>query len=81
MDHDYQSSRHFKTRAAGQLYMGPLAGEGYDNRVLQVTLNEMDFKNSVDAERFIEKQRQKYATQNTLCRGRRLKTISKGDSD
>lgn len=81
MDRDFHADRHFKTRAVGQLFMGPLEADGYDNRVLQVTLNEMDFNNSVDASRFIETQRQKYANQLTKCRSRRLKVISKDDDN
>ncbi len=70
---------HFKTRATGQLWMGPLQAQGYDNRVLEITLNEIEFRNSKEANRFLDTSRRKYATTPQLCRDKRLKYISRGD--
>jgi hypothetical protein len=70
---------HFRTRATGQLYMGPIQAQGYDNRVLEFTLNEMEFKNSKEAAGFLDTRRRKYANTGQLCRDKQLKYISRGD--
>lgn len=78
-DFEYKYSKQFKTRAAGQLWMGPLKAKGYDNRVLQITANELEFDSSVEADRFMDWQRKKYMPSNKLCSTRRMKMISKYD--
>lgn len=79
-DFEFKNNKHFKTRATGQLYMGPIQAVGYDNKSLfKITINEMEFKNSEEAERFIEYQRKKYADTNKLCNQRNLKMISRYD--
>ena len=75
-DKDYY---HFRTRATGQLWMGPIKAQGYNNRVLEVTLNEIEFKNSKEANGFMDYQRRKYANTPQLCRDKRLKYISRQD--
>ena len=70
---------HFRTRATGQLFVGPLKGQGYNNRVLEVTLNEMEFKNSTSADRFLDQRRRKYANTDQLCQDKHLKYISRQD--
>jgi hypothetical protein len=70
---------HFRTRATGQLYIGPMQAQGYDNRVMEVTLNEMEFKNSKEANKFLDQQRRKYASTSQLSRDKALKYISRGD--
>ena len=54
MSYNDTSGRHFKTRAVGQLWIGPLQDKGYDNRVMKVTYNEMEFKNSMEAGRYMD---------------------------
>lgn len=76
VDKDYY---HFRTRATGQLYMGPIQAQGYNNRVMEVTLNEMEFKNSKEADGFMDHQRRKYASTSQLSRDKALKYISRGD--
>ena len=78
-DFERLQNEHFRTRAAGQLWMGPLAAVGYQNRVLQLTANDLDFKNSLEAQRFMEYQRKKFASPRRLCDSRRLKMISSDD--
>lgn len=78
-DFDFNAGKHHKTRAFGQLWMGPLQATGADNRVLEVSINEMQFKNSVEAKRYMDLQRKKYANPRQLCNGRRMKMISQGD--
>ena len=70
---------HFRTRATGQLVMGPIQGVGYNNRVLKVTLNEMEFKNSKETDRFMDHQRRKYASTSQLSNDKHLKYISRAD--
>lgn len=78
---DEKNTRHFRTRAVGQLYLGPIQAEGYDNRVMQLTLSEMEFKSSTAADRFLDHQRRKYSTTGQLCRSNRLRHISRGDDN
>jgi hypothetical protein len=78
-DPDQAFNKHFRTRATGRLYVRPLQAEGYDQRVIEMTINELDFGNSVNAGRFVERQRAKYATPKNMCNNRRLKHISEGD--
>ena len=73
---DYKEGRHHKTRAVGQLWMGPLQAKGYDNRVLELSIQEIEFKNSMDAERFIERQKRRLAGKDALMRQRRMKLQS-----
>jgi hypothetical protein len=75
-DYDFKSGKQYKTRAVGQLYMGPLKAVGYDNRVLELTLQEVEFKNSIDAERFIDSQRRKLGNKRDLMKQRRMKLRS-----
>jgi hypothetical protein len=75
-NYDYKSGKHFKTRAVGQLYVGPLAAVGYDNRVMSLTATEIEFKNSVAAERFLDTQRRQIADKNGLIKQRRMKLQS-----
>ena len=79
MSFDLKNARHFKSRAVGQLWIGPLADKGYDNRVATVTYNEMEFKNSVEAERYMDVKRRKYASTNQLTNNHSLKFISRED--
>jgi hypothetical protein len=72
---------HFRTRATGQLWVGPIQAQGYNNRVLEVTLNEIEFRNSKDADHFMDHQRRKYASTSQLSRDKRMKYISRGDDD
>lgn len=78
-DFEFKNNRHFRTRATGQIYMGPIQQVGYDQRVLQLTVNELQFDSSVEAQRFMDLQRKKYAPTNTLCKSRKLKMLSRYD--
>ena len=78
-DFEYKNNRHFRTRATGQIFIGPLNQVGYDNRVMQLTTNELQFDNSIDAQRFLDYQRKKYANGNQLCNARKMKVISMRD--
>ena len=76
---DDMAGRHFKTRAVGQIYSGPLRAVGYDNKVMKVTFQEMEFKNSVESQRYMDQIRKKYAGRKQLMNSRRMKHISKDD--
>jgi hypothetical protein len=75
-DADEKIGKQYKTRAVGQLYVGPLAAKGYDNRVMEVTVQEMEFQNSMTAERYMDQMRRKYSNKKGLIGARRLKTAS-----
>lgn len=79
MSFDLQNSRHFKSRAIGQLWVGPIADKGYDNRVMSVTYNDMEFKNSVEAERYMDVKRRKYASTEQLTNNHSIKFVSRDD--
>jgi hypothetical protein len=72
---------HTRTRATGQLWIGPMQMVGYDNRVKSVTLNEIEFKNSTEADRFLEQQRKKYADNKVLTKSNRLRFLGRADDD
>lgn len=78
-DYEYKQTQHFKTRATGVLFLGPLQQKGYDNRVIKLTANEMEFTNSEDAQKFMEYNRKKYSDNNEIFQRRRMKMISKDD--
>lgn len=78
-DQSTEAGRHFRSRAIGRLYMGPMQQVGYDNRVLELTINDMEFKSSNEADRFMDHIRKKYSSPYGLARSRRLKMISQGD--
>lgn len=73
--------RHQTTRSVGRNYIGPMSRDGYDNRVLEITLAEMEFASSEEASRFMDYQRKKYATKGQLCKGRHMKQRSSIPSD
>jgi hypothetical protein len=70
--------KHHRTRAVGQLWIGPLQAKGYNNRVMEVTMSDVEFKNSNEAQRFIDSMRRKYANKAGLCKQRRIKLASIG---
>jgi hypothetical protein len=74
--HNDNAMRHYGARAVGQLTAGPFQTRGYDNKVIQLTMNEIDFKSSIDANRYIDQVRRKYDNKDGLCRSRRLKLAS-----
>lgn len=75
MDYDNDCLRHCRTRAVGQIYMGPLSQKGYDNRVLQLTATELEFQNSIEAGRFLQCKRNQLANSKELSRMRKLKHV------
>jgi len=79
MDIDYLNNRHFKTRAVGQLWKGPLQDKGYDNRVMSLTFHEMEFKNSMEAQRYMDVKKRKYASTGQLTNNHSLKFVSRSD--
>lgn len=78
-DFEYKNAEHFRTRATGQLWMGPLQAVGYNNKVIQVTANELEFNSSVEAQRFMEYQRKKWQSPRGMCRAKKMKFLSKYD--
>ena len=78
-DYELKHNNHFRTRAVGNLYLGPMQRDGYDNRVIQLTTTTIDFSSVGDADRFMDRMRKKYAGSDALSRARLLKTISKDD--
>lgn len=72
---------HTRTRATGQIWVGPLQAVGYDNRVMSVTFSEIEFKNSTAADRFVESQRRKFASKQKLNNMNRLRYLSRADDD
>ena len=78
-DFEYKNNKHFSTRASGQVWLGPLQQKGYDNRVMQITVNDLAFDNSVEAQRFMDLMRKKYASPGKLCKSRSMKMISRYD--
>jgi len=78
-DFEFKNNRHFSTRATGQIFIGPLGRDGYINNVIQITANELKFDNSVEARRFMDLQRKKFATTDQQIKARNMKFISRGD--
>lgn len=78
-NYETRHNKHFKTRATGVLFMGPIQQKGYDNKVLQLTANEMEFEKSEDAQKFIERQRKKFSNIGQMSNNRKLKMISRND--
>lgn len=78
-DFEYKYNHQFRSRAVGQIYMGPLKKVGYNNKVLKITANELTFDSSLDANRFMDYQRKKEMNDHQQCNSRRLKLISMYD--
>ena len=78
-DYDYRASQHYRTRAIGQLVTGPIKAVGYDNKVMRLTREDIDFENPKDAMQFVEYHRRKYAPIGMLSDARRLKMVSQRD--
>lgn len=72
---------HFRTRAAGQLWLGPTQEVGHENVVTYVAVSDIEFKNSVAADRFLDHQRRKYASQGQLKKGNKMRFIGRGEDD
>lgn len=70
---DYKEGRQYKTRAVGQLYMGPIQAVGYDNKVLQTTVVEMEFADSKSAERYMDATRLKMTDKTGLIKQNRMR--------
>ncbi len=78
-DVDTEYGKHVKIRATGQITVRPATKNGYDNKVLQLTANELEFQSSSEANRFINRQKPNYGSPNALSGMRRLKVISQND--
>ena len=76
---EYKQNQHTQTRAVGQFFMGPIQRDGYDNRVLELTANEVEFKTSEEAKKFMNYQTRRFAPARQLCNSRRMKMISSDD--
>lgn len=76
---DYNANKHYRTRAIGHLVVGPIQAKGYNNKVMMLTRQDVDFKNAETADRFMEYHRRRYAPIQTLKNARSLKMISRGD--
>jgi len=76
-DYNDRNCRHFQTRAAGQLQKGPLQAVGYDgSHIFGVTINEIDFNNSMEAQKYLDSRKSKFMDKNQLCKMRRAKLYS-----
>jgi hypothetical protein len=73
--------RHTRTRATGQIWVGPMRELGYDKQVMSITLSDIEFKNSDDADRFVDAQRRKFATGQKLKSMNRLRYLGRSDGD
>jgi hypothetical protein len=74
-DYDYKQSKHNKVRAVGKLYI-QRPGTGYDNRVMEATVQEMEFNNSKEAEKYMNHMRKKILDRRGLINQRRMKLAS-----
>ncbi len=74
---DARLGQQWRTRAVGKLYVGPV--QDRRNKVLELTAREIDFKSSVESNRFMDAMGRKYAPKRVLTNARRLKHISEGD--
>ena len=79
MDLYNSDMKHFRTRARGTLFVGPLQQKGYDNKVQRVTFHELEFKNSVEAEKFMDVRTKKYASKNQLSAVKSMAFVSRDD--
>ena len=79
MDFSDKDMRQFRTRAKGTLFVGPLQGKGYDNKVQRVTFQELEFKNSMEADKFMDVRTKKYADRNQLKSVKALGFVSRSD--
>lgn len=70
--------RHFHTRAVGQMWLQP-SQKGYENKVLQLTAQELDFKDSVGARDYMERMRKKHAPLQVQSKMRRMRQIRDSD--
>lgn len=78
-DYNYRAGKHYRTRAIGQLVTGPIKAVGYDNKVMRLTREDINFQDEETAHRFVDYHRRKYANINTLQNARSLKMISRDD--
>ena len=78
-DYDYKANKHYTTRSVGQLVTGPMKAVGYNNRVMRLTREDIDFEDADDARNFVDYHRRKYAPVGVMQDARRLKMISKND--
>jgi hypothetical protein len=72
---------HVRTRATGQLWIGPIQEVGHDNLVTHLTVSEIEFKNSVAADRFLDQMRRKYSSPAQLKRANHLRFMGRGEED
>lgn len=76
-DYDTKSGNHYRTRAVGRVYVGPVHAQ--DNRLLEITARELEFKSSVESQKYMDQIGRKFAPKKTQMCARRLKHISQGD--
>lgn len=77
-EYDNRAQQHFRTRAVGQIFIGPMKAVGYDNRVQQLTVQDIEFQNGPDAQKFMERQRRRMTNKSGQMRQRRMKLQSIG---
>ena len=53
-DYDYKANKHYTTRSVGQLVTGPMKAVGYNNRVMRLTREDIDFEDADDARNFVD---------------------------
>lgn len=77
-DNDYYAGKQFRTRAVGKLYAA-YGNKGLNNHVLEMTTRDIEFKNSVEAQKYLDAIGRKYQPKKGQMCARRLKMISRGD--
>ena len=78
-DFEYTAGKHYRTRAIGQLVVGPMAAVGYNNKVIKLTREDIDFKSEEEALGFLDYHKRKYAPVEKLKVARSLKMVSRND--
>jgi hypothetical protein len=77
MGDDQKLGQQWRTRAIGRLYVGPV--QDRKNSILELTAREMEFKSSMESQKFMDSVGRKYAPKRVLTNARRLKHVSEND--
>jgi hypothetical protein len=80
--YDDKGYQQWQVRATGQLYLHPQNRGGNDSsHVIEATVQDLDFGSSVDADRFMDHQRRRYARKSQLMNQRRFRQQASVSSD
>jgi hypothetical protein len=77
-DSDYAAGQQYRTRAVGRLYTS-YGTKGATNHVLEMTTRDIEFKDGVEAQKYLDAIGTKYQPKKGQICARRLKMISKSD--